>query len=451
MTTIAKKDISDLKEELILTMLVIKTDKKIIRQIKNNLQKNKILAGEVQKWFKDPEKEVLELDKELEGREKLFFLVEQVYIASGNKDLDYREYFTEREIKEVRTTFRGHTDEIIKFPYTFKNVTKLHDGWSATITVTELRMLNNGAQIQYNPNAQRSSKLKTTASGQLIPDPKTYPKSLDEIENLFLKEELISSTLIFNARLGSADPEDEVFYDDDIRELTIAKGTLFDCLDGYHRFTATIRGQEKDKTKDMEFMIKIINTTDEKAAMHFTQTNTINVIRKSQKNRMDKGSFETYVVDFLKEHSDLKGRITSNELIPQQSDNLVTYSVLTDAIKDNFEIDNKAEAIKIAKYLNDFFKELCFNYPDEFLGENLETIKKESLINANIMFFGYVTIASRLLQNNTPIENFLNVMSKIDFSRSNPMWVSLNVITNDGNLKSASRKGIIEYFSTLEI
>lgn len=443
-----KKERSELEQNLIDVILEIKNDKKIVKQIKDGLKPQKILAGEVQKWFQNPEKHIKEMDDE-----KLYFLTEQIYLITGSALVDHREFFTPREVKEIKTTFEGYKSNEINFPYTFRNATKLSDGWSVHISVTELRLLNNGREIQYNPNVQRSSKVIKSDEGNAIPVPKIYKSKLAEIKDLFLRGKLRTTTLTFNARLGSSDEDEEVLFDEETGNLTITKGTLFDCIDGFHRLTATTQAQESNTDVDMLFMVKISNTTEAGAKEEFTQINKVTAVHKAQRDRMDQERFENFIVEkFLRgEESEIKNKIVSENTVNYKSNNLVSYSVLSDAISDQFKISNKSEAIKIGRFLSEFINEICYAYPDEFLGEDIAEIKEKSLINSNVMFAGYIALSKRFYEQNISVDKVGEVLLKINFNRDNPEWKELNIVDNKGSLLNSSKKGLVKYFEELNI
>ena len=61
------------------------------------------------------------------------------------------------------------------------------------------------------------------------------PKSLHEIEKQSLEGDLITSTLRYNAKVGSGMDGVEFIFDQREKSLTLLKGTLLDVLDGAHR------------------------------------------------------------------------------------------------------------------------------------------------------------------------------------------------------------------------
>ncbi|MET3505516.1 hypothetical protein [Halalkalibacter oceani] len=433
-----KVERKELESVLIEILPTIKTKKDMVSKYKDLMAEFKVLGGRVQSVLNDPEKEVPQLDDK-----ELYVFSVQLYMTTGNQRLNPDHFYNEREKKEIETTFTGYQAEEIKFPYTFKSsFEKLHDGYTGKISVTEMRLLSNGKQIQYNPNVQRSGKVKQVDDETFIPVPKIFRRSIEGIKNRFLKGKLSSTTLTFNARLGSSDDGEEISYDEDTKELTITKGTLFDCIDGFHRFTATVEGQHENPNKDMEFIIKIQNLTDAEAKEVFVEINTFNDITTSRMKEMDQEKLSTVAVEFLKKSgSELKEKITSENTV--KSDELTTFGILVDAVEEFFEMENRGQAIKTGQYLTKYFNNLCYSFPDEFISD-IKEIRYKSEINRPTMFYGFVCLAKRMQDEGIEIELLSDIVKDIDFNKEN--WQELK-----GKSPAGIRKHIKEVFENIDL
>ncbi|WEG18573.1 DNA sulfur modification protein DndB [Alkalihalophilus pseudofirmus] len=434
-----KVDRKELEEVLIPVLMNIKTNRDKNRQFKDMMWQYDVAASRVTEILAKADEVVPNMDLK-----ELIIVNFEAYNLLKIRKIDPKLFFNDREIKEAKSTFVGeHSgDDIAKFPYTFKNVLKTSDGYFALVSVSAFRKLENGKQIQYNPNTQRNTKKTKTTDGDMIETPRVNQKSIKEIKELFFKGKLISSTLAFNARLGTSDVDEELIYDDEEKTLTITEGTLFDCIDGYHRYSATIEAQAENPDIDMEFMVKIVNLTESQAKEHFTQTNTINPIPKSHKRKMDENNYVNFLVNYIEGNSELKGKIVSDPVVSPKSDSLTSYGTLGEAIEKHFNVDNKGAAIKLGRYLTEFFNEICYSYPDEFLGDVAE-YKKKTYINSQSMFAGFIALAKRMHDENIEIKKINDILNNIDFSKDNNKW---------DNILSGNRTvAITQYFNELNI
>ncbi|MFB6445886.1 DNA sulfur modification protein DndB, partial [Bacillus velezensis] len=335
-------------------------------------------------------------------------------------------------------------EEVVKLPYKFKNVIKIkEDNYVTSITAKELSELYNSSILQYNYNTQREGKY---IKGSLIPVPKTNPKSVDEIKELFIKGDLIVSMLTFNARLGTSDGDEEVEYDPSDQTLTVTRGTLLDALDGYHRISGIVKAIAEVPELDQPFILNVLNYDEEKAKVHFAQMNTINPVEKSRIEELGQKRYSSTVVEQLKFKSELKNKISPQSEIGIDSNFLVTYYTLSEAIDDAFELKSRKDALKIAKYLVDFFDNLFYAFPDEFLEDDLSSIRKQSYINHNVMFYGYVYLAKKMKENNVELNKLENILNTIDFSKSGRVFEELGRQNNENQLKNIMKKKLKRMF-----
>lgn len=427
---------STLESEIVGVAKRVKQDRKLNKEFKNLVGEYNILIGDAIKFLGDPE----EFIKGLSTKELIIYSL-QLYKATKDESINPENYYNNRQIKEATTTFEGHVSEQEHFPIVLDNAIQIGDSYFVPIKVSTFRKLNNAKEIQYNPNTQRNVKYKASDDGVLIPIPRINNKSVEQIRELFKKKRLESTLMVFNARLGSADDGVEVYFDPSDKTLTIYEGTLFDCLDGYHRFLGTVTQQEENPEIDMEFMVKILNRTEKHAKDHFVQTNTINPVSKGHMEKMDQENFNNQTVQFLSDNSELRDRITSNDIVTSKQGELTTFWTLSEAIKKNFALKTRKDSIDLGKYLTEFFNELFFTYSEEFLGDILK-VKKESYINAQSMFAGYIILAKRMQEENINISKLSSIIDDIDFNKSTNTWIN-----NEKNIS----KDIENYFKNLNL
>lgn len=442
------KNKEQLQETLVATIENIKADKKRVARIKSGLKKYKILPGTVQLILNEPEEQLKQIDDKF-----LCLLTEQIYIASGNLELNPENFFSTREIKEVKSTFEGEVQKKVDFPYTFEPVIQVApDIFLTTIKASEIKLFMDNKLLQYNFETQREARVRVDKNdlNNIIQEVKINKKHMEHIKESVVKGTALPSTLTFNARLGTGDEGFELVYDESTMALTIQKGTLLDCLDGFHRVTAIVKALEENPDADMKFMLTIVNFDIPKAREYFAQMNTIEPIGKGHLENMKKERQADFIVDQLKYNSELKGRISPSENIPYTSSLLVSLKTLSDAIDEVYGIEDRVEAIRIVNYLKEFFNKLFYAFPDEFLGD-VAAIREKSLINANVMFYGYVLLSKRIKDEDISLEQLPNIVSKIDFSRNNKQWQEYKVLDKDKNIATRAKQGVYKFFKELNL
>jgi hypothetical protein len=230
---------NELRGNLIEVVIKIRDDRKLVSHIKKGMKKIKILPGKVQSFFNNPHL-LWEIDIEA-----IYFFTENVYLATEDPNIKPTKYFTNREIKEIKTSFSGDNTNRIVFPYTFNNVLKgTEDDYILYIKASEIKILFEYGLLQYNSETQREMRQsKGKDSDEIIETPKIIEKSINEMEALLNRGEMISTIITLNARLGSTDDEsgEELLYIEDAMTLTVTKGPLLDVLDRFHRINAIVR------------------------------------------------------------------------------------------------------------------------------------------------------------------------------------------------------------------
>ncbi|MDQ6600740.1 DNA sulfur modification protein DndB [Bacillus salipaludis] len=439
---------NELRENLIEVVTKIKEDRKLVNKIKMGLKQYKILPGKIQSYFYNTE---LLLDVDIDT---VYILTEQIYSATGSPIINPKEYFTVREIKEIKTNFVGDIVNHIRLPYTFKNVLRgTEDDFILYIQARELKQLFENGLLQYNPETQREMRqTKKKGSDEIIELPKLVEKSIKEMEDLLRKGEMIGTIITFNARLGSTDDEsgEELIYDEDDMKLTVTEGTLLDVLDGFHRINAIVRALRKDPSLDSMFKLNILHLGKTMAQQYFKQLNTTNSVGKGQLKKVGESRQADFIAKQLQYNSELKNKVAASDMIAPGSNFLVTFNTLADAIDDVFKIEDKPNAIITAKYLSEFFNELFFAFPTEFFSD-ISIVRKNSLINANTMFYGYIALAKRMKDETIQLNKLSNIVGSINFSRENRVWEEYEILNRYKKISTRTKKQVYKFFYDLDL
>ena len=438
------KDKKELERNLIDTMEVIKHDKKKINKIKKGLSEYGITAGDVLRYIDHAETEI----PQIEDMRILCLLTEQAYIASGNMDIMTSEYFADVEIKQSKQYIPDIENTEIKLPYTFKKVLRIDDeNYLTTINTQVIRHMMNSKLLRYNFDTQRDAKLiKRSNTIQQVAN--VDMKSVKEIAEHLLKGTLMPTMITFNCLAGTSDSGEEVIYNGKKMELTVTDGTFIDILDGFHRITGVLQAIEINPDLEFDFQLAIKNYNTRTAQLYVGQINTVNKMSEARLQELKESRYSDQVVKQLQRESDLKG-ISQSTKPSHEMDQYVSFNVLSDAIDESFNIESKRDAMKVGEYLVKFFDYLVGGNPDAFQ-TNIKGVNRESIVNSNTIFYGYITLAERMYKEKVSISKLDDILSKIDFSRKNVEWKQLGILDSNENI-TGKTKPIKEYFNTIKI
>lgn len=421
------------------------------KKLKEEFKVFNISPGEVQKVLNNPQQEIQLLIDE-NNIKFLCVLTICTFNVTFVDSIDPLNYYTERELKEIKSTFQGSIKERLTFPLVIPNVIKVaDDDYICTMTAGQIKEWQDSNLFQYNFETQREARTRTDKdSGEIIFQPKVNPKSIQEIVELMKKGKAIRSMLTFNARLGTSDNAEELNYNEKDHTLTITEGTLLDILDGFHRLTSITLAISQDTSLDMTFKINIVNFSVKQAQDFFAQLNTTNPISVGRLKEMKEERQADFITKQVQINSELGNFITKSDRIAPKSNILVSFNILSDAIHEVFNIKDKPTAMEIADYLSEFFDKLMLSNSEAFMTDIVK-VRESSIININQMFFGYVELAKRFHDSKIKLTKLQSIIKSIDFSRDNEMWKFLEILDDNKNVTGYARKKTLEYFKNLSI
>lgn len=441
------KERQELEENLIQTIQSskLKLKKKIVGDIKKHLATYDIV--DVQSWINDPESKLPNLDI----RELLLF-AEQVFAKTGDLNVNPEDYFTEGEFNESRR-FSGileNKENEIDFPITVTNATVVgNSAYMVTLDIKTIDKLIDNQLLYYDYSLQREAK-HVKRKDRVVIEPTLNMSNVKEISQHLLDGTLVPTVLVFNAQTRSAESGTELVFDSKKMELTISKGTKLAIVDGYHRCRASQNALQVNPELNFNFAILITNYSTKRAQQYQAQLAKATPISKTRIQELEANRPSDTVVQRLKSESDLQGRVSQTNRIHSLNKELVSYNVLADTIDEQFEMNTRTDAEDVADFLIDYFNVLIGKYPNEFLN-NIEETRKESLINDNNMFVGYITLARVMKEHGIKPREVRNIIDGIDFSRDT--WQEIGVLDEKGNIIDTvkARRIIKDYFENLPI
>lgn len=412
-------------------------DDAILDEISIQLYKHNISIGNILELIND-ENRLYEANLQ-----ELLLLGEQLHLKFTETEEDWiAEWLNTSEVKELRLYIKESPyEETIILPYTFENVLKTgHNEYVAVVPNSIIGKLWMSGITKYNPNIQRQAKKKKVKNG-IIEVMNLNPKSLKEIEKQTVEGDLITSTLRYNAKVGSGLDGNELMYDNRNRTLTLLEGTSLDVLDGAHRTFSIYNAYMKKADLEGSMIVIFSNMSEAQCKRVQVDMAKANPIPKPRLQELAKDKLSDEVVIELKAEGELKGRITSNSNVKYSYGEVVTFSELSNAIDDSFKINNRLEVIHVAKIINEYMMYLFVYYKANLMD-------KHSLLFKSRMFIGHIELAARMFEKNISFDQLRKYLDKIDFTIANPLWEEVGILKY-GNISSRNKMEIRKLFQQL--
>lgn len=434
-----KQDRGVLEGNLAPILQHLSTNRNAVKTIQSDLAMYNILPGETQKYINDPDTLY-----QIEDSRALFLLSESIYRYTKNSSVDPEEYFTDQEIQNAKRYDENVFRNKDLFPFTLHNIVLGNGDFGGFIDVQDGNKLMDGRKINYNFDLQREpTKVKRYNSVMMVPT--LNKKNVEEITDLLIKGQLVTSTIVLNAVLGTAKMGKELVYNEKNNTITIMPGTVLDVVDGYHRLKAIQNALVNNPNLQFKFQLLLTNTDVVGAKRYQAQFSKGQPLSEERKRVLNQPSIADKVVEMINTGSDLSGKISQQDKLGVSE--LVKASTLSKAIDNNFEITLTSDAKKVGDYLIDFFNTLIGKYPNE-LFKNIDENKKDSYVGFETMFTGYVILAGRMYKEQIAAEYIDVILDQINFSKTNPLWK--NIIISYG-LNKETERNIIKLFKNLEI
>lgn len=450
------KDRQILEENLIQNINKIKTKKKLVKEIKDELVKYDILHGDTQGYISNPDNHIPELDARV-----LYLLTDAVHRLAHNQlgedalSIVPSDYFTEQEIKESKQ-FSASLDreDDLEFPMTIRNVTVVgNNAFMATLHIKTIKRLLTSQLLSYNFEVQREAK-QIKRDDKIILEPTVNMNNVKEISQHLVEGTLVPTVLVFNAATRTGLDGEELIYDSKKLELTVTKGTRLDIVDGYHRCKGLQNALAVNPDLDFSFAVMITNYSTKRAQQYQAQLAKATKISTSRIQELEAKRHSDTVIQQLKIDSELKGKIKTSRdnRIGQHDIELVSYSILAETIDEEFKMNTNADALDVADYLCDYYDYLIGSFPEYFIDNVVETRKTSLVNNNNIIGIAHPIIARKLQENGIKYRKVKDIVNAIDWSRDNPVWENENILQN-GSITDVNktRKNIKEYFNKLDI
>lgn len=406
------------------------------KDLENRMAHYKILPGETRGYLSNP-KTLYKADMRV-----LCLLTEAVYAKTSNVAIKPLDYFTNQEIQTAHqfdaNIYRNET----KLPLTLGDFHLINMDYIGEVDIKTIKKLLDNQLLSYNFDVQREATIKHVRD-EIIMMPTLNQKNINEIADLIEKKELVTTNIVFNAALGTADDGKEVIYDDKKRSITFMPGTKIDIVDGYHRCTAASQVLLRNPNAEFKFGLLVLNTDTTGAKKYQGQLAKQTPLSMVRRKALEEASDADKVVTLIKRESDLRGKISEGKYVTKNE--LVSYDDLVGYVNQEFKLQVNADILKVSKYLTEFFTYLVGEFPNE-LSLNVAEGKRTSYVGNQFMFAGYIYLAAQMYYDKIPAEKIATIIEQMDFSK-NEEWTNIIEIKQ----KTAKIKEIKKKFKQLKV
>lgn len=364
-----------------------------------------------------------------------------VYEVTESENIDPKEFFTNSEIKEYKSTdFENYSEKNnLTLPIILDNVMMLDEENYVTVINTKflVEMLHNNL-IQYDYTSQRSAIYLKGKDGDAIPVQDLNMESVKDISDNMSNGTYLPDTISLNVYSDDVEP---LTYDSKKQKLEIHEGAFITILDGFHRLRGSERALYDNPDLPQQLFLTIRSYDEETAKRYFGQINTVNVVAPERLRELKSERYSDLVVKDLQRNSELKEKIASAPTISKVAKQLTTFDLLSYTIDKTFNPRSRLEAKEIAAYLGDVFDYLIGNYYEEFVAK---INKHRDSYSHPLMFVGYITIGKIMYDKNIKPNKIKDIVSKIDFEDTDLQSILQNPrgINNKRN-----RNKILDYFT----
>jgi hypothetical protein len=419
-----KQDRGVLEGNLAPILKRLSTNRSAVQTIQQDLAIHKILPGETQKYINEPN-----MLSQIEDSRVLYLLIDSVFNYTKDESINPEAYFYQNEMQTAKRYDENVFRKKDLFPFTLEDIVSRDGEFGGFISIQDINRLFSERKINYNFDLQREpTKVKRYDSIMLVPT--LNMPNVNDITESLLKGQQFKTTIVLNAALGTAKSGQEIIYDDSKKTITFMPGTVLDIVDGYHRCKAVQNALIKNPNLQFYFQILVLNTDTAGARRYQGQFAKGTPLSEDRKRALNQPGLEDKVVDALNTDSDLAGKISQQKDL--DNNELVMYSDLASAIKNNFELRVTNDTKKISQYLIEFFNSLIGKFPDELYAKIKES-KETSYVGLRQMFSGYIILASRMYKEDIPADMIEVIIDQISFSKNNILWK--NIISGQGKNK----------------
>jgi DGQHR domain-containing protein len=371
-----------------------------------------------------------------------------------------------KDKEDINVDTEGEESQNEEMEFVFENVIPIYRNgviikYQTTANAEILSDLWNREIIEYQGNLQRGYVKNKKGENVAVYNSKHVKEILESILTQKIHAGFITLNAL-NSKPIKFNPEDMT--------LSILPKQKLQVLDGQHRLRSFAMWSKLKKRKPEQYispeefyMPLIIETLNEESAKSlFSEYATKPLkISTSRSLFLDVDSNINRIARRLMSESELKNRVeVIKNTISKKSDKIVSFSVISKGIKNNFKPSTQRESDEIANHLILFFNELVNTFP-EIMGDVDLTKKqelKERMFTIDVLAFYAYFVLGFEFYNTKGLEKKLKKLKDIvkvgewegEFlSKENPLFKPVlrenNRIINTSSTMSYMSKVIVGY------
>lgn len=440
-----KKDREKLEDNLNLILQDYSNNKKVIELVTNDLVAKGIPRGKVLGLFT----QAIDFSYILEVELCLF--TKYFYKHTHEFKINPETFFNEVELSTAELyqyDEKEKTKQIL-----LHNVDQISENqWLCTKETYQniAKYFENGL-LTYNPNTQRQP-LKRKVGDRIIEVINIDKKKIAEIKSEMIKGTFNTNAIILNVRRITG--SEKIKYNSKDRTLLIEadETTFVDLIDGMHRVGAMLKTVEEKPEINRVTSIYIHHVDEERALAIIKQESKATAIDEMWIDIKDASNINMETAKNINNRqrmNEMFNRIGLDSLELRRENKLVTFETMAKTIEYVYDLKNEPiiKTQQVEKFLIEAFN-IIIGVNHDYFNENLSEARENSYISHNNMFIGYVILSEEIKKSYGADwqEALYEVVSKLDFKKSNPIWKKIGI---ENNLNLSTIKKIAEYFRSL--
>lgn len=367
-----------------------------------------------------------DIQRELSDEE----LAEQARIKMGNLDMfpslsNKTNKRNELDLKKEERKLKKETKKRLEAlnnaeEWRFDNVVEVFRNgelvkYQTVANIEVLATLFDRGILSYNGELQRG--YRTNSKNELIAV--RSKKHIDEIYESICKDKMHGGFITVNWNPEKGD----INFNEEEQTISGSINQKLDILDGQHRLAAfskvlkAYRRSPESVPNPSEYQIGLVIEllNDDEAKTLFSEYCLKGLkISKSRGEFLNVEDNTNKLCREIIKRSDIKDKVeVISTSIKSNSQNIITFGVLSKNIKDNYAPQTKFEIEELSEYLTMFVDSLIQTFPEFMASKNLEerkSLREKSLTMEALAWGGYFKL-STFLQGKSK-EDILNILSK---------------------------------------
>lgn len=442
-----KKDRQKLEDNLNLILQDYSTDNKVIESVTKDLSEKGIPRGKVTGLFTQA------IDLSYIPEIELCLFTKYLYSHTHEFKINPEDFFNEVELSNAEL-YHYNEKEKTKVML-LQNVDQINeDLWICTKeTYQNIQKFFANGLWTYNPNTQRQP-LKRKVGDRIIEVINIDKAKIKEIKNSMLANVFNPNAIRLNVR--NITGTEKIKYNAKDRTLLVEadETTFIDLIDGMHRVGGMLKAVEEKPELQGVTSIYIHHVDEEHALEIIKQEAKATPISDEWiefKSVINNNMEVAKGINNRQRLNEMYNRVGLDSLELRRENKLVTFETLSKTIEHVYDLNDKNKPVVLVKQVEQTLIEafnIIIGINHEKFNEELNDARENSYVSSNNMFIGYIVL-TEALKSKYEIEwqeHLYQIISELDFSKSNPIWKTIGI---ENNLNLSTIKKIANHFRSL--